>query len=254
MTARGRAAGDTERPALVFLHGFAMDSRMWKRQVEAFAKDYRVVLVDLPGFGPQAREVGEVEVAKEVQRAMDVAHVESAHFIASAFGAAVAVDFALQYGDRVSSMVLASPMLLGRKLAIESWQRCVGLANDGDRATAAEMWLEDPLFESLRHSEELFDEVRGIVLDYMGYHWTGKVQAQWGDPDPVNHLSSIKAPTLVISGGRDLPAFTAMAEAYVKALPNARREVIETAGHHVNLEASQAFNTAVKQHLAQNRS
>lgn len=251
MTARAPAAD--ERPALVFLHGFAMDSRMWRRQVEAFSKDYRLVLVDLPGFGPQAREVGEIDQAKEVKRAMDVAHLEKAHIVASAFGAAVAIDFALQYPDRVQSLVLASPMLLGRKLAIESWQRCVGLANDGDRATAAEMWLEDPLFESLRHSEELFDEVRGIVLDYMGHHWTGKVQAQWNDPDPMPRLSSIKAPTLVVSGGRDLPAFSGMAEAYVKGMPNARREVIETAGHHVNLEASQAFDTALKQHLAANK-
>lgn len=252
MTARARAADDG-RPALVFLHGFAMDSRIWRRQVEAFAKDYRLVLVDLPGFGAQAREVGEVEMAKEVKRAMDAAHLEKAHVIASAFGAAVAVDFALQFPERISSLVLASPMLLGRKLGIESWQRCVGLANDGDRATAAEMWLEDPLFESLRHSEELYDEVRAIVLDYLGHHWTGKVQPQWSDPDPLARLSSIKIPTLVVSGGRDLPAFTAMAEAYVKGMPNTRREVIETAGHHVNLEASQAFNTAVKQHLAQNR-
>lgn len=251
MTARARAADD--RPALVFLHGFAMDSRIWRRQVEAFGKDFRLLLVDLPGFGPQAREVGEIEIAKEVKRAMDAAHLGTAHVIASAFGAAVAIDLALQFPDRIASLVLASPMLLGRKLGIESWQRCVGLANDGDRATAAEMWLEDPLFESLRHSEELFDEVRAIVLDYMGHHWTGKVQAQWADPDPMPRLSSIKIPTLIVSGGRDLPAFTGMAEAYVKAMPNARREVIETAGHHVNLEASQAFNTAMKQHLAQNR-
>lgn len=248
MTARARAAD--ERPALVLLHGFAMDSRMWRRQVEAFAKDYRLVLVDLPGFGPQAREVGEIEIGKEVKRALDVARIDRAHVIGSAFGAAVAIDFVLQNPDRAASLVLASPILLGRKLGIESWQRCVSLANDGDRATAAEMWLEDPLFESLRHSEELFDEVRSIVLDYPGHHWTGKVEVHWSDPDPFARLSSIKTPTLVVSGGRDLPAFTQMAEAYVKAMPNARREVIETAGHHVNIEASQAFNTAVKQHLA----
>lgn len=251
MTARARAADD--RPALVFLHGFALDSRIWRRQVEAFGKDYRLILVDLPGFGPQAREVGEVEIAKEVLRAMDVAHVGKAHLVSSAFGAAVAIDVALQHADRVASMVLASPMLLGRKLGIESWQRCVSLANDGDRATASEMWLEDPLFESLRHSEELFDEVRQIVLDYMGHHWTGKVTLQWSEPDPLNRLKNVNVPALVVSGGRDIPSFTSMAEAYVKSLPNARREVVETAGHHVNLEASQAFNTAVRTFLQQNK-
>ena len=209
MTARARAADD--RPALVFLHGFALDSRIWRRQVEAFGKDYRLILVDLPGFGPQAREVGEAEAARELLRGLDAAHVGRAHIVASAFGAAVAIDFALQSSDRVASLTLSSPMLLGRKLGIDSWQRCVSLANDGDRATAAEMWLEDPLFESLRHSEELFDEVRQIVLDYQGHHWTGKVTATWGEADPLNRLKELKVPTLIVSGGRDLPAFTQMA-------------------------------------------
>jgi len=75
----------------------------------------------------------------------------------------------------------------------------------------------------------------------------------WSDPDPMGRLSSIKSPTLIVSGGRDLASLSAMAEAYVKAMPLARREVVETAGHHVNLEASQAFNTALKAHLAQNK-
>ena len=252
MAARVRAADD--RPALVFLHGFALDSRIWRRQVEAFGKEHRLLLVDLPGFGPQARDVGEVEYAGEVARAMNAGHVGKAHVVASAFGAAVAIDFALQHPDRVASLVLASPMLLGRKLGLESWQRCVGLANDGDRATAAEMWLEDPLFESLRHSEELFDEVRQIVLDYMGGHWTGKVTATWNEPDPLLKLAEVRAPSLIVSGARDLPIFHQMAEAYARALPNARREVLESAGHHVNLEASQAFNSAVRTHLSANKS
>lgn len=48
------------KPALVLLHGYALDSRMWRPQVEAFADTHRILLVDLPGFGLQARALGEV--------------------------------------------------------------------------------------------------------------------------------------------------------------------------------------------------
>ena len=65
-----------------------------------------LVRLDLPGFGPQAREVGEIDNAKEVKRAMDTAHLGKAHVVASAFGAAVAIDFALQHPDRIA---LSSP-------------------------------------------------------------------------------------------------------------------------------------------------
>ncbi|MCW5833539.1 MAG: alpha/beta fold hydrolase [Labilithrix sp.] len=239
-----------QSPVIVMLHGFALDARMWRRQVEAFGADHRVLLVDLPGFGPQAREVGEVEPAKEIGRAMDVAKVTRAHLVASSYGAAVAVDYAFQHPERVASLVLAAPMLLGRRMGIDSWQRCVSLANEGDRTTAAEVWLDDALFETLRHDEDLFEEVRQIVLDYGGGHWTGKVSSTWSEPDPIPRLKELTAPTLIVSGEQDLPSFMLMAEAYAKAMPKARREIIQGVGHHVSLEAAPVFNELVRRFIA----
>ncbi len=235
------------------IHGFALDARMWRSQVEAFGGDHRILLVDLPGFGPQAREVGQVEPAREVGRAMDAAKLSRAHLIASSYGAAVAVDYAFQHPERVASLVLAAPMLLGRRMGIESWQRCVSLANDGDKTTAAEVWLDDPLFETLRHDEDLFEEVRQIVLDYGGGHWTGKVTSSWCEPDPVSRLKELAIPTLIVSGEQDLPSFMLMAEAYAKSLPNARREIIQGVGHHVTLEAADVFDDLVRAFIANAR-
>ncbi len=249
----GSTAATDERPALVMLHGFALDARMWRRQVEAFNRDYRILTLDLPGFGPQAREVGEVEPAAEIGRAMNAAKLPKAHLLGLSYGAAVAVDYALQHPDRVASLCLVAPMLLGRRIGVEAWARCVSLANDGDRATAAEVWLDDPLFETIRHDENLFEEVRQIVLDYGGGHWTGKVTSVWSEPDPIARLKDIKCPCLIVSGEQDLPSFMLMAEAYAKAFPNVRREVIQGVGHHVNLEASLVFNQLVKAFIALGR-
>jgi len=38
-------------PALVFVHGFASDHRGWAFQAVHFSKKYRVVVVELAGFG-----------------------------------------------------------------------------------------------------------------------------------------------------------------------------------------------------------
>jgi len=245
-TGRSGEGPAEDKPALVFLHGFALDARMWRRQVEAFASDHRVILVDLPGFGPQARDVGAVEPQAEVARALDVAKIDRAHVVGTSFGAAVAIDFALAQPKRVRSLVLAAPMLLGRRLGIDAWSRCVDLANEGDKTTAAEVWLDDPLFETLRQEEDLFEEVRQIVLDYGGGHWTGKVTSSFHDPDPVHALKALTVPTLVVSGEADIPSFMLMAEAYAKAIPNARREIVQGVGHHVTLEAAPHFNELVR--------
>lgn len=238
------------KPALVLLHGFALDSRVWRRQVEALAEDYRILLVDLPGFGPQARPVGEVQPGAEIARAMDNAGLVRAHLIGASYGAAAAVDFALQSPKRVESLTLVGPMMLGRRIGIESWGRCVALANDGDRVTATELFLDDPLFEALRQDEELFEEVRQIVLDYGCGHWSGAVSSRWSDPDPAPRLRGLDIPALVVSGEADIPSFMLMAEAYAKALPRARREIVQGVGHLVNVEAADVFNDLVRAFLA----
>lgn len=243
------AASGDPKPALVLLHGFALDARMWRRQVEGLADDYRILLVDLPGFGPQARAVGEIEPGAEVGRAMDAAGLVRAHVIGASIGAAAAVDFALQSPKRVESLTLVGPMLLGRRIGIESWGRCVSLANEGDRSTAAEIFLDDPLFEGVREDEELFEEVRQIVLDYSCGHWTGAVSSRWSDPDPAPRLASLDVPALIVSGEADIPSFMLMAEAYAKALPRARREIIQGVGHLVNVEAPEVFNDLVRAFL-----
>jgi len=240
----------TQQPVLVMLHGFALDARMWRRQVEAFADDYRVLTIDLPGFGAQARELGEVDPAAEVARALDVARVDRAHFLGNSIGAAVAVDFALRFRDRVASLSLMGPLLLGRRTGIEAWSRCVALAAEGDRATAAEIWLDDALFEGVRHDEDLFEELRQIVLDYGGAHWTGRVTSRWSDPDPVPALRRLDVPALVVSGEMDIPSFLQMAEAYARTLPRARREIVQAAGHLPNLECPDAFDAVLRDFLA----
>lgn len=243
------AASHGERPTLVMLHGFALDSRMWKRQVEVLGQDFNVLTIDLPGFGPQARELGEVDGAAAVLRALDAVRVERAHLLANSFGAAVATDFALQNPGRVRSITLMGPLLLGRRTGIEAWSRCVALAAEGDRATAAEIWLDDPLFEGVRNDEELFEELRQIVLDYGGGHWTGKVIAKWSNPDPIPALKKLDVPALVVSGEMDIPSFIQMAEAYARALPRARREIVQAAGHLPNLEQPEHFNALVTEFL-----
>lgn len=251
MTSDGRPAPAlAAQPAVVMLHGFALDARMWRRQVEALAPDHRVLTVDLPGFGPQARELGETDPAGGVARAMDAAKIDAAHLVGNSFGAAVAIDFALRFPDRVSSLVLVGPLLLGRRTNIAAWPRCVSLAAEGDKTTAAEVWLDDPLFETARHDDELFDELRQIVLDYGGGHWTGRVSSHWSEHDPAASLRRIDAPALVVSGEADLPSFLQMAEAYAKTLPHAKRQILPGAGHLANMERADEFNAVLRSFFA----
>jgi pimeloyl-ACP methyl ester carboxylesterase len=62
-------------------------------------------------------------------------------------------------------------------------------------------------------------------------------------------LKDLDIPALVVSGEADIPSFMLMAEAYAKALPRARREIIQGVGHLVNIEAADVFNDLVRAFL-----
>ena len=44
-------AGDTESPAVLLLHGFTSDHRMWLPVAEQLSEDYRIIVPDLRGHG-----------------------------------------------------------------------------------------------------------------------------------------------------------------------------------------------------------
>lgn len=242
---------EANRPAVLFLHGMSLDHRMWQRQVAALHPRYRVITADLPGFGPQARDCGLVSPAEQLERALDKCGALKVHIVGHSVGAAVAVDFAFLYPRRVCSLTLVGPLMLGRRTGIEAWGRCVSLANEGDVHTALDVWLDDPLYAPARRNDELFEEVRNMVLDYGAAHWLGRVTNRWSDPDPFPRLSELDLPALVVTGKLEIPSFQAMAEAYAKALPRARREEIEDVGHLANLEAPDEFNRLLSEFIEQ---
>ena len=40
---------------LLFIHGFGIDKSYWTNQTAFFSKKYRVVVLDLPGFGQSGK-------------------------------------------------------------------------------------------------------------------------------------------------------------------------------------------------------
>src|SRR5947199_1962453 len=45
------AAGATDLPSLVFLHGIGGAARAWRGQLNAFGDGYRAIAWDMPGYG-----------------------------------------------------------------------------------------------------------------------------------------------------------------------------------------------------------
>ncbi len=67
---QARVGGNARGPVLVLLHGFPQTHVMWHRVATALARDYRVVLPDLRGYGDSALLPGTPDHAQASKRAM----------------------------------------------------------------------------------------------------------------------------------------------------------------------------------------
>ena len=76
--------------ALVFIHGWLGNLRMWDCQARALAGSYRVVRCDMRGFGSTTERV-EFAYWADVAALLDHLGVDRAHIVGQSFGGAIAV-------------------------------------------------------------------------------------------------------------------------------------------------------------------
>ena len=88
----------------------------------------------------------------------------------------------------------------------------------------------------------LFDR---ILADYSFWHFTHRNPAQDVVPAAAGRLAELRIPTLVVTGGRDLPYNEAVSAQLRMEIPGATALALPHAGHMANLEAPESVNAAI---------
>lgn len=95
--------------ALVFLHGFLENSKMWDYFIPEFSKKYRVISIDLLGHG-STEPLGYIHSMEDnadiVHAVLSELKIRKAVFIGHSMGGYVALAFAELYADNVKGIVL----------------------------------------------------------------------------------------------------------------------------------------------------
>lgn len=100
--------GDSSE-ALVFLHGNGESKEIFKDIVDAYVKDYKLILIDSRGQGGSSfgKEKFRIEqMAKDVIKVLDDEKIHKASFIGFSDGANIALTLARDYSNRVRCMVI----------------------------------------------------------------------------------------------------------------------------------------------------
>jgi pimeloyl-ACP methyl ester carboxylesterase len=239
-----RGAGE----ALVFVHGFSLDRRMWEGQMAAFSSSYRVVRYDLRGHGDSAGIEGRYTGYEDLRSVLDALGIGRATLVGLSAGSELAINFAITYPNRVARLVLTAPGLGGYRGARLPWlQPVLDAAAGGDADTAARLWLKTPLMALIDRNAA--PTVAAMVMRNARL-WTATRTEQPLSPPAIVRLSAITCPVLVVVGDQDQPHIHDIAKVIVKGVTGATLTVIQRAGHLVNLDTPAEFNAAVAAFLA----
>ena len=106
--------GNKNRDALVFLHGWGQNIEMMQMLGEPFKQDYRIIIIDFPGFGKseEPKKVMNVsDYTNVVETLLKKLKIENPILIGHSFGGRVSVKFASR--NNVKKLILLSPALRG---------------------------------------------------------------------------------------------------------------------------------------------
>ena len=100
--------------AIVLLHGWGQNIQMMQMLGEPFKKDYRIIVVDFPGFGlsPEPKQVMDVnDYTIVIEELLKKLNVNEPILVGHSFGGRVSVKFASR--NKVKKVILLSPALRG---------------------------------------------------------------------------------------------------------------------------------------------
>jgi len=243
-----------EGSLVVLAHGFGGSARNWRPQLRALRDCHRVAAFDVRGHARSEAPRDPAAYAPE-QFAADFGRVldhlgERAAVVGGiSMGAGIALRFALAHPVRVRGLVLAAfpPAATGGQ---RSW--CLDFADaierDGLEAAGARYaWGSesglDPDAAKLVKQGFLEHAPHAIANTLRGL-----LAVQPGAAELAPALARLRAPALVVVGGADRVSLAPSRE-LAKALPEARLEVIEGAGHVVNLAARERVNALLREFL-----
>ncbi len=231
--------------AVILLHGFSFDCRSWDPQMPALAARHRVVRYDLRGFGASTVPSGPYRHLDDLRALTDALTLRRPVIVGLSLGANVALAYSIAHAKDVAGLVLASPGLPGHRwLTPRPPEAVAAYAAQHGVMASKRFWLEQPIFDSLRDYPDAYRMVAAMVGDYSGWHWQNSDPQQPG-PDIRAGLRSLRVPTLIVSGNRDVAGYREIAEEISVSVPQGNLVRFEKGGHVMNLEEPAEFTAHV---------
>ena len=226
---------------LILVHGFGADKDNFTRVAGHLTAHYRVISLDLPGFGESSKPAdADYTIDKQAERVHAFAQalgIERAHFGGSSMGGAIITAYALKYPKETASLWLLGPGGLNKAFDSDLGRR---IQETGKNPLLAQTPEEFPaIMEFVMSKPPFFPYSFKRVLGERAaadYPLHARIFAQLNDPKQPHPtldglIKDIQAPTLVVWGNEDRALNYEAAQIYKADMPRAQVIIREGIGH-----------------------
>lgn len=245
-------AGTPEVGALLCLHAFPLNARMWEAQQPLVAHGWRILAPHWLGLQRQQPEANSFdEMAMAVLTLLDRLQVERPVVCGVSMGGYLAFALLRQRPSLARGLVLCDTRAeADPPQAREGRLKMLTLLEQQGVAAVAEEMMPRLLGETTRRTRpEVVERVRQLALSNRAAGVAGVITAMMSRADSTGMLAAIDCPTLIAVGEEDVITPLETSRAMHAAIPGSRLVVFERTGHLPNLEQAERFNDAVSHFL-----
>ena len=244
---------------VVMLHGGGPGASGWSnyyKNIDAFVEaGYRVILMDCPGFNKSAELVPEVQRglvnARAVNGLLDVLGIQKTHLIGNSMGGATALNFAVEFPDRLDKMILMGPGGMGPSIVqpnpqegIKKMFKLYHMPTYENYVDMLDVFVFDPsgITEELR--QRRWANIQGN-LQHLKNFVASSTKVPISAWDITSRLGAVKAKTLITWGRDDRFVPIDLGLRLINIIPDAQMHIFSRCGHWAQWEHADEFNRLV---------
>lgn len=239
------------KKTILFIHGWPLSHKIFEYQTDVLAsQDYRIVLMDLRGFGQSDTTVNGysyVGLAKDLYKVIESLHVNTLTLVGFSMGGAIAIRYmSLFKGYKISKLVL-----LGA--AAPSFTQHAGypygLTKEEVNALIGRTYRDRPqMVEDFGKKLFATNQSQSMRMWFRDIGWSasgiGTIQTAKSlrDEDLSEDLKYIKVPTGIFHGKKDEICPFIFAQLMNEGIKGSRLYPFEESGHALFIDEMEKFN------------
>jgi aminoacrylate hydrolase len=240
--------GPSGAPPVLLSAGLGGLATYWRPQLDAFARDFRVILYDQRGTGRNAQPLPDghsiADMADDIAAIIAACGCGPCHVMGHALGGLIGLDLALRHRPSVRSLVV-----------VNAWARpdthtarCFAIRKDilahggpAAYARAQPVFLYPSAWLSANPDRVAAEEAHGIK-SFQGEHTLLTRIAALSRFDIMDQLHQLDVPTLVLAARDDVLVPFTCSEILARGIPGATLTVLSGGGHACNITEAAAFD------------